>query len=105
METLHNIELGWMVALQSLRSPFLDQFFILLNFFDTSTFYFLLIPCIWFLYDRKCGALVLFLMLFSTLLNHDIKLFFHEPRPFKILPELAVIHVKGYSFPSGAAQV
>lgn len=86
------------------RSPFADLFFKLWNFFDTKEFFFLLIPLTWFGYNRKLGIRILYGVLFSGFINSLLKDFFQCPRPFILFPELTVLSVSGFSFPSGAAQ-
>lgn len=90
-------------AIQQIRSPFIDFFFILLNFFDTSAFFFLLIPAVWFGKSWKAGIRLFAIILLCTFTISSLKNLFCLPRPFHLLPSLAVIQVSGYGFPSGAA--
>ncbi|MBS0628026.1 MAG: phosphatase PAP2 family protein [Verrucomicrobia bacterium] len=90
-------------TIQQLRSPLMDLFFIGLNFFDTGAFFFLLIPAIWFGKGWKSGLKLFAILLLSTFFIGYFKNLFANPRPFHILPNLAVIQVPGYSFPSGGA--
>ncbi len=89
--------------LQTIRSPLTDLFFIGLNFFDTDAFYFLLIPALWFGKSQKVGLRLFVVVLLFTFCIQELKTLFALPRPFHILPSLAVIKVPGYGFPSGGA--
>jgi membrane-associated phospholipid phosphatase len=92
-----------MHTLHELRSPALDLFFKSLNFFDTDSFYALLIPALWFGKDWKVGVRFFAVVLLSSFCLQELKLLFQEPRPFILDPTLAIIKVSGYSFPSGGA--
>lgn len=89
--------------LQELRSPLMDLFFIGLNFFDTGAFFFLLIPAIWFGKSSSAGLKLFAILLLSTFAVNELKTLFALPRPFHLLPHLAVIKVSGCGFPSGGA--
>jgi membrane-associated phospholipid phosphatase len=89
--------------LQTLRSNLLDHFFIGLNFFDTGAFFFLLIPAIWFGKSWRAGLRLLAIILLSSFAVGMLKHLFALPRPFHIMPQLAVIKVSDYGFPSGGA--
>lgn len=94
-------DLTWV---QKIRSPSGDCFFSLLNFFDTEYFYFILIPAFWAFQGWKFGIRLFYILVLSTLLNLGIKEIFQVPRPFQTNETWGVIEVKGFSFPSGAAQ-
>jgi membrane-associated phospholipid phosphatase len=97
-------ELDWIYFLHQFRTPLLDEFFKALNFFDRSEFFFILIPTVWLGYHWKAGFKLFYLFVISNLINHALKEFFAYPRPFHFDAELGIIQVKGYGFPSGAAQ-
>lgn len=103
-EALHYQELPWISALQSLRGPWLDKFFISLNIFDQAEFYFILIPLLWYLVSPRWGLRLFYLTLFNSLLNGFFKQLFQQPRPFDLLPEINLLTFANYGFPSGAAQ-
>jgi PAP2 superfamily protein len=44
------------------------------------------------------------LTIFNSLLNGLFKQLFQQPRPYEMLPELGLLSLSGYGFPSGAAQ-
>lgn len=101
---LHRFELPLFQQLQSWRTPALDQFFCLLNFFDTLPFLLLLIPIVWYGYSRTAGIKLCFILLISGWLNHFLKELFAEPRPGVFHPHIALYHFSSYGFPSGAGQ-
>ena len=96
MEYIHYI--------QQFRNPHLDAFFKFLDFFDRQEFFFILIPLIWLGVGWKSGLRLFYILFFSALSNQALKAIFAEPRPFILDPSVGIIHVSGYSFPSGAAQ-
>lgn len=98
------MQLEWMKQLQNYRNEPLDLFFKFLNFFDTPYFLFVLVPFIVIGISYRWGIKIFYLIIANGLLNYGLKLFFKVPRPFMQSPDLAVIRVKEYSFPSGAAQ-
>lgn len=91
-------------AIQALRCPFLDKFFIFLNLFDTQAFAFFLIPAIWIGYQRKHGVHIYYLYAINLWINAYAKKLFNMPRPYNIDPTVGIIEVGGTGFPSGAAQ-
>lgn len=98
------IDLEIINGLYQLRGPLLDELFKCLDFFDRQEFLFILIPAIWFGVGWKAGLRIFYILLLSALANHALKEAFLSPRPFHLDPTIALIHVKGYGFPSGAAQ-
>lgn len=71
-------------------------------------FYLLLLPLVYWLYDRRTGAQLGILVLFSVLLNNILKVAFHLPRPYWEDPSLTPLShfglEKSFGFPSGHAQ-
>jgi len=88
---------------QQFRTPHLDAFFELLNFFDTKTFYGIVVLLLWFGKNYRVGLRLFSLFFLSDIALGFFKNFFQMPRPFHLLPELGIISVPGYGFPSGAA--
>ncbi len=104
-ERLHQLELPLIHWLHTFRTPWLDDFFIFMNFFDTYYFFSLLIPAVWLGSNWRSGARVFYILSLSGLINYTLKVLFEEPRPFIIEPGLNLISMKSiYGFPSGAAQ-
>jgi undecaprenyl-diphosphatase len=98
------IELGFIRFIHEFRTPLLDHFFKLFDFFDRQEFFFVLIPIIWLGNGWKAGLRLFYIILLNSLTNHFAKEFFSSPRPFHIDHSLGIIQVIGYGFPSGAAQ-
>ena len=100
----HDVELEMIRFLQQFRSPFLDQFFRSLDFFDRQEFLFVLIPIVWLCHGWKTGLRLFSVLLLSSLVNHSLKEYFVSPRPFHLDASVGIIQVRGFGFPSGAAQ-
>ncbi len=98
------MQLYWLQVLSNYRTTFLNCFFKFLNLFDTAYFFFFLIPFIWFIVSSKWGVRILYLAFTNALINFLLKQTFRVPRPSDIDPNLALVNVSGFSFPSGAAQ-
>lgn len=101
---LHDLELNFIHFIHEFRVPHFDQFFKFLNFFDRMEFFYIFIPFVWLRWGWKMGLRVLCILLLSKLSNHTLKHIFLSPRPFHIDPSVGIIQVKGWGFPSGAAQ-
>ena len=104
-EALHIHELEFIRNLQSIETPFFNECMNLLRFFDTLPFYLALVSIIWYGYQQKCGASLLFLLVLNISLNSFFKETFAEPRPFMVEPEVGLAHARFFGFPSGAAQL
>lgn len=100
----HSIELQIIQSIQQFRTPAFDAFFKFLDLFDKQEFFFVLIPAFWLGKGWKTGFRLFYILFLSSLTNHALKEFFLSPRPFHLDPNLGVIQVNGYGFPSGAAQ-
>lgn len=103
-ELLHNAELELIRRIHEFRTPSLDSSLKLFDFFDRQEFFFILIPIIWFGNGLKAGLRLFYILLISSVVNHNLKEFFALPRPYHIDSSLGIIQVDGYGFPSGAAQ-
>ena len=97
-------QLEFIHYIQNFRNPVLDQFFKWLNFFDRPEFFFIVIPIIWFAKGWKSGLRLFYILMLSSLINHTLKEYFAEPRPFHLDPHVGLIRITGYGFPSGAGQ-
>jgi membrane-associated phospholipid phosphatase len=105
LDTFHNLQLNLISKLHTIRGPFLDLFMIFANNFDTLIFYAVLVIGIWYAYNRKLGIELLYLVVLSTIINMNMKELFGLPRPLQLRPELGLIPISYFGFPSGAAQV
>jgi membrane-associated phospholipid phosphatase len=97
-------QLQWLQLFIEHRSVFWNIFFLFINFFDTKYFIFLLLPTIWLGISWKLGCRFFYLLLLSLLINTALKTLLHIPRPFYYLPNINMISMSSFSFPSGGAQ-
>ncbi|HXF28544.1 MAG TPA: phosphatase PAP2 family protein, partial [Chlamydiales bacterium] len=81
------------------------SFMLACNFFDSAGFYYLLIPAVWFLWNRRYGIQIYYLNLLGALFTQWLKAIFQQPRPCQLIPELGILFSKSNGFPSGAAIV
>jgi membrane-associated phospholipid phosphatase len=88
----------------SMRTDWLDPFFLFLNYFDSLYFPLFLIPVVWVGISPKWGLRVALLNIASTLINDCLKYFLDLPRPIADFPDLAMITFQSPGFPSGGAQ-
>jgi undecaprenyl-diphosphatase len=102
---LYDIQLQWILSLQeALRSPWMDYFFRAWNFVDTAYFALIVISLVWYLWDRRIGIRLFYILIMSLVLNKLLKDFFHQPRPCQIDPLVGLLCPTSPGFPSGAAQ-
>lgn len=99
---LYSIEIQINYFIQNYRTELLDKFFLFLNFFDTATFYLILISFLLIFISRKWGLRVLFLIFSSSVINVFCKILFNQPRPFMMDPSLTILPLMSNGFPSGA---
>ena len=85
---------------QSGRTPLLDLCFLSITFLGDEEFYLVVLPAIYWLFDKRLGRRLLYLLVFSNLIVSLFKNTFRLPRP----PEaLRLIEEAGYGLPSGHA--
>ena len=86
-------------------SPELDIPFEALTFLGDEIFYLLFMPLVYWCIDRRTGARLFFLLLFSAYINESAKALADQPRPFaydsRVKP---IIHAVGGGMPSGHTQ-
>ncbi len=91
--------------LQQHFSPELDLFFKVFTWFGNEGFYLLFLPLVYWCIDRRHGARVALLALFSVYVNAVAKSLAHQPRPFQYDPAVKkIVDAKGGGFPSGHTQ-
>lgn len=91
-------------AIQTVRTPFLDEFFQVISNIGSEYFYFAALPVICTLIHRTIGIRIAITVMISVIINSLIKNLVAEPRPFLIDPSVMVIFEHGYGFPSGHTQ-
>lgn len=86
-------------------SPTFDLFFKCLTFLGNEEFFLLFLPIIYWCVDRRAGARLLFLFLFSAYINSAAKVLANQPRPFNYdLRVKKIVPAGGGGFPSGHTQ-
>ncbi len=104
MENLLSTQREWLQALQTIRTPLLNDLFLFLNLFDTEYFPLLLLPIVWSILPPPWGARLLYLFTISAFTNSALKHLFTLPRPCAHLEDLCLVSLHSFSFPSGGAQ-
>jgi len=104
MESLLNWGIEVVLWLQQF-SPALDLPFKALTFMGDEAFYLLLMPLVYWSIDRRTGAGLIILLLFSTYLNAVAKVIADQPRPFNYDSRVKPLgHAGGGGLPSGHTQ-
>ncbi len=101
---LHCEQLRLIADLAASRTPFWDPIFRFLNYADSSYFVFVLIPLVWVGFSWRWGLRLFYLVTISTLLNAFFKELIGWPRPCTDAPEVGMLCIRGFGFPSGGAQ-
>jgi undecaprenyl-diphosphatase len=95
----------FIVSVQSLSSPWLDAIFAVLTFLGNQEFYLILIPLVYWCIDRRAGASLGYLVLFSAWINNLVRYLFKIPRPGMLDSRVnPLVEEIDPSFPSGHAQ-
>jgi membrane-associated phospholipid phosphatase len=94
------------IWLQTFSNPFLDALFKAITSMGDEEFYLILLPLVYWCFDKWLGARLAFLFLLSSYINTGLKDLFGAPRPFQFAPHRvrAIVKAKGYGFPSGHSQ-
>jgi undecaprenyl-diphosphatase len=101
----YDLQLQWIRDLQhALRSEWMDSFFIGWNYADTHYFILAMIILCWYLWNRRIGIRLFYILILGFVLNQFLKHLFHQPRPCQIDPSVAILCFTSFGFPSGAAQ-
>ena len=86
-------------------SPALDLPFKVLTSLGDKEFYLLLVPLVYWCINRRAGARLFMLLLFSACLNEGAKLLADQPRPFNYDPRvIKFVHEDSGGLPSGHTQ-
>ncbi len=76
--------LGVVHWVQLFRNPFLDSFFLTINYFGEAYFFLALIPLLYWCIHKQFGYRFALILGFSTYLNLVLKDFFVAPRPYQV---------------------
>jgi membrane-associated phospholipid phosphatase len=97
---------SWACFLQRFSTPWLDTLVYWITNLGSETFFILVLPAMYWLWNRRSGSRIALVYLGSVYVNSVLKAAFHTPRP--VPADCArVMHPEtggGYSFPSGHAQ-
>ena len=86
-------------------SPALDLLFKALTFLGDETFYLIFMPLYYWCIDRRTGARLFFLLLFSAYINAIAKVLADQPRPFTYDQRVqSIVPAGGGGMPSGHTQ-
>jgi membrane-associated phospholipid phosphatase len=86
-------------------SPALDLPFKAFTFMGDQPFFMLLLPLVYWCVNRRIGARLTILFLFSAYLNTVAKVLAAQPRPYQYDPRVLPLHkASGGGFPSGHTQ-
>jgi len=86
-------------------SPALDLPFKAFTFMGDQPFFMLLLPLVYWCLNRRIGARLTMLFLFSAYLNTVVKVFAAQPRPYQVDPRVVPLYkAGGGGFPSGHTQ-
>ncbi len=96
--------------LETLRTPFFDNFFLLITRLGEETVFLIVALILIWCVDKKYGFYILYCGLMGQALNQFMKISFRVERPWVANPDFnpvrAAIHeAKGFSFPSGHTQI
>ncbi|HLN64334.1 MAG TPA: phosphatase PAP2 family protein [Symbiobacteriaceae bacterium] len=92
-------------AIQSIHSPLLDTFFYAMTQLHQETFYVLVLPLLYWLYDKRFARYMVSVFLLGFWANNVLKFSFNTARPSP--KDVRVIHPEtggGPAFPSGHSQ-
>ena len=104
MESILDRGISIVIWLQQF-SPALDLPFKALTFMGDQPFFMLLLPLVYWCVNRRVGARLTILFLFSAYLNTVAKVLAAQPRPYQYDPRVLPLHkASGGGFPSGHAQ-
>ncbi|MEI6242059.1 MAG: phosphatase PAP2 family protein [Chlamydiota bacterium] len=98
----YQIELEWIQAIQTIHTVFLNHFFYLWNYVETTYFYYFLVLFVWIWFGWKWGARLFYLIFSANLLCYYLKDIIQSPRPFQMLENIAHPEVISFGLPSGA---
>jgi membrane-associated phospholipid phosphatase len=102
MESIQQLGIAFIQQLQTL-SPALDPILEFFSFLGTFYFMMFLIPLIYWLFDRRAGLDLLFLLTFTGTFTDYFKHLFHQPRPYWLGEVQGLGSEVSYAHPSAHA--
>ena len=104
MEQIWQWGIDVIIVIQKIRSPFFDYLFLFISFFGTQLFYMILLPLLYWCYDKKYASRILIIFLISGWLNTVMKYLINHPRPYSLNESVKIGTTGGPGIPSGHAQ-
>lgn len=104
MEQVWQWGIDIIILLQKIRTPFIDNFFICITLLGAPEFYMFFLPGMYWCFNKKFMARIIFLFFLSGWTNSVLKTFLNHPRPFDLNGIVKVNHAGGPGLPSGHAQ-
>ncbi len=102
---MYQMQLEWIRGIQeTLSAPWIEGFFRAWDYVDSSYFIFPVIALVWYLWDRRIGIRLFYVLALSFTVNTLLKSFFDLPRPCQLDPSVGILCTKTLGFPSGGAQ-
>ncbi len=101
METIWNVEINFILAIQS-SLIWLTGVMKSITFLGSEEFFILVMPVLYWCVDTAIGLRVGLILLLSGHLNGMFKVIFHSPRPFWYSPEVKALSAESsFGMPSG----
>jgi len=91
--------------LQTFGGPFVDGLFKIISVLGSVQFYLVLIPLVYWCFDRRTGGRIGVLFLLSAYVSISLKYLFATPRPFEVAPGRVrhLVETRTFGFPSAHA--
>ena len=101
--------MAFLHLLESIRTPFLDQFFSLITYLGSEIVFLVLAVVFYWCVSKARGLYLMSVGFFGTVCNQFLKLACRIPRPWVRDPDFTIVErartdAGGYSFPSGHTQ-
>lgn len=101
--------MAFLNILESLRTPFFDQFFSILTWLGSEAVFLVLAVALYWCVSKPRGLYVMSVGFFGTVCSQFLKLACRVPRPWVRDPDFTIVEqaradAGGYSFPSGHTQ-
>ncbi len=105
MDNLQDWVTGGLSTIETMaqwRTPLLDYYFLFAAFLGNEEFFLVAAPAIYWLYDKRLGRRLVYLLMLGAWSNEALKNLFRLPRP---PVDIALVEEMGFGLPSGHAQL
>lgn len=99
MDALQELGIGLILILQQF-SPALDGAMKSFTFLGRLEFYLIIIPFIYWAVDKRLGVRLLLILITSDIIGSNLKLLFHQPRPYWLGRVMMLAKETSYGIPS-----